>query len=415
VQCKKGNVATAEDFLDWLLSVVRELFHVVVCRTSVERVVDLCVVRRCIGGRMNTSVQLRSTPVADVAAPVPLPPAAPTAPPAPAAPGLSRRTLAGLAGVLLASLIAGLNEHVTEVALPDIRGALSIGYDDGSWVTALYEATQVSAMMFAPWCSATFSLRRFTIGAIAGFALLGLLCPLAPNLTTLYVLRALQGLAGGCLPPMLMTVALRFLPPGIKLYGLGAYALTATFGPNLGTPLAALWTEYVGWRFAFWQIVPPAIVAIGAVAWGLPQDPLRLERFRQFDWRGVLLGFPAIASLVIGLHESSACCSAAVWYCSRCSSSTSGSSHSRSSGFSYWRAATSRTRSSRSAACCCCWSRWRRFRPAISPKCTSTGRCKRRRLRSSWRCLNSSRCRRWRRCAISAASIVAGCWRSAWR
>lgn len=43
----------------------------------------------------------------------------------------------------------------------------------------------------------------------------------------------------GCLPPMLMTVALRFLPPGIKLYGLGAYALTATFGPNLGLPLAA--------------------------------------------------------------------------------------------------------------------------------------------------------------------------------
>ena len=27
--------------------------------------------------------------------------------------------------------------------------------------------------------------------------------------------------------PMLMTVALRFLPPGVKLYGLASYALTA--------------------------------------------------------------------------------------------------------------------------------------------------------------------------------------------
>lgn len=34
---------------------------------------------------------------------------------------------------------------------------------------------------------------------------------------------------------------------------------------------------------------------------GLPQDPLRLERFKQFDWRGVLLGLPAISCTVLGL------------------------------------------------------------------------------------------------------------------
>jgi hypothetical protein len=30
---------------------------------------------------------------------------------------------------------------------------------------------------------------------------------------------------------MLVTVALRFLPANVKLYGLAGYALTATFGP----------------------------------------------------------------------------------------------------------------------------------------------------------------------------------------
>jgi DHA2 family multidrug resistance protein len=112
-----------------------------------------------------------------------------------------------------------------------------------------------------------------------------------------------QGLAGGALPPMLMTVALRFLPANVKLYGLAGYALTATFGPSLGTPLAAMWTEYVGWQWAFWQIVGPCLLAMAAVAYGLPQDPLRLERFKQFNWRGLLLGFPAICMLVIGLLQ----------------------------------------------------------------------------------------------------------------
>lgn len=114
-------------------------------------------------------------------------------------------------------------------------------------------------------------LRRFTLFAIGGFALLALLCPFAPNLESLLVLRTLQGLMAGCLPPMLMTVALRFLPPGIKLYGLGAYALTATFGPNLGLPLAAFWFEYVGWQWVFWQVIPLCLVAMAAVSHGIPR------------------------------------------------------------------------------------------------------------------------------------------------
>ncbi|WP_277590183.1 MFS transporter [Pseudomonas chlororaphis] len=213
------------------------------------------------------------------------------------------RIIIGLLGVLLAVLVSGLNEMVTKIALADIRGALAIGYDEGTWLVASYTATSVAAMAFAPWCSVTFSLRRFTLCAIALFTVLGVLCPFAPNYQSLLLLRTVQGLAGGALPPMLMTVALRFLPANVKLYGLAGYALTATFGPSLGTPLAALWTEYVGWQWAFWQVVAPCLLAMLAVAYGLPQDPLRLERLKAFNWRGLLLGFPAICMLVIGILQ----------------------------------------------------------------------------------------------------------------
>jgi DHA2 family multidrug resistance protein len=64
-----------------------------------------------------------------------------------------------------------------------------------------------------------------------------------------------------------------------------------------------LWTEYVGWQWTFWQIIAPCLIAMAAVAYGLPQDPLRLERFKSFNWRGVLLGFPAICMLVIGILQ----------------------------------------------------------------------------------------------------------------
>ena len=235
-----------------------------------------------------------------LATPLPAPAAAPPAAP-PQVFGL--RLAVGLCGVLLAVLISGINENVTKVALADIRGAMGFSVDDGSWIVALYTAMSVSAMAFAPWCAVTFSLRRFAMCMIGAFMLLGVLCPLAPDLPSFLILRALQGLCGGALPPLLMSVALRFLPPGIKLYGLAGYALTATFGPSLGTPMAALWVEYVGWHWAFWQIVPWCLAAIVMVGWGLPQDPLRLERFGQFDGWGLALGLPALVMLVLGLVQ----------------------------------------------------------------------------------------------------------------
>ncbi|WP_028216557.1 MFS transporter [Paraburkholderia oxyphila] len=213
------------------------------------------------------------------------------------------RIAVGLAGMLFASLLAILNEQVTAAAMADIQGAFLIGHDDGTWLTALFEAANVATMVFAPWFGITFTLKRFTIGAVLATMLFGLLCPFAPNLLALYSLRVLQGVAGGCLPPMLIIVALRYLPPRFKLYGLAGYALTATFGPALGTPLAALWTEFVSWRMAFWQIIPLGVLCCIAIQQGLPADPLKLERLRAFNWIGFVTGFPAFAMLVTGLLQ----------------------------------------------------------------------------------------------------------------
>ncbi|WNW10649.1 MFS transporter [Pseudomonas sp. DTU_2021_1001937_2_SI_NGA_ILE_001] len=226
-----------------------------------------------------------------------------TRPVAPAAPAFGLERLIGLLGVLLAVLVAGINEGVTRIAMADIRGAMFIGADEASWLIAWYSASSVAAMAFAPWFAVTLSLRRFTLGAISVFVALALLCPLAPNQESLLVLRMLQGLAAGCLPPMLMTVALRFLPPPIKIFGLAGYALTATFGPGLGTPLAALWVEYFNWQWTFWQVIPPCLVAMLAISHGIVQDPPRLERLRRFNWRGLLLGLPAIVMTVLGLLQ----------------------------------------------------------------------------------------------------------------
>src|SRR5580693_7954305 len=195
----------------------------------------------------------------------------------------------GLVGILIAAMTAEFNDQVTSIALVDIRGALGISHDPGTWIESLYVSAQIVGMAISPWLLVTFTLRRWTLFSIALCGASSVLIPFSPNIETIYVLRLFQGLAGGLIIPLLMTTALRALTPITRLYGLAVYALTATFTPALAATVAAFWTDVVDWRFVFFQAIPLRSLAGVLVWYCLPQDQPKYERFRILDWRGALL------------------------------------------------------------------------------------------------------------------------------
>jgi DHA2 family multidrug resistance protein len=199
------------------------------------------------------------------------------------------KPLFGLAGVLIAAMTSEFNDQVTAIALIDVRGALGISHDSGTWIESLYVSAEIVGMATSPWLLTTFTLRRWTLFAIALCATSSVLIPFSPNIEAIYALRLLQGLAGGLIIPLVMTAAFRILTPNIRLYGLAAYALTATFTPALAATVAALWTDIVDWRIVFLQAVPLCSLAGVLVWYCLDQDQPKYERFRILDWRGALL------------------------------------------------------------------------------------------------------------------------------
>ena len=110
---------------------------------------------------------------------------------------------------------------------------------------SLYVSAEIVGMAVSPWLLMTFTLRRWTLFAIALCGASSVLIPFTPNIEAIYALRLLQGLAGGMIVPLLMTTAFRILTPNIRLYGLAVYALTATFTPPLAATMAAFWTDIV--------------------------------------------------------------------------------------------------------------------------------------------------------------------------
>ena len=195
------------------------------------------------------------------------------------------KPLLGLGGVLIAAMTSEFNDQVTAVALVDIRGALGISHDSGTWIESLYVSAEIVGMAISPWLAMTFTLRRWTLFAIALCGASSVLIPFCPNIEAFFALRLIQGLAGGMIIPLLMTTAFRVLTPNIRLYGLAVYALTATFTPALAATVAALWTDFVGWRFVFLQTIPLCSLA-GLLVWYCVQSGSTEIRAVPNAWTG---------------------------------------------------------------------------------------------------------------------------------
>lgn len=212
--------------------------------------------------------------------------------------GMALHLVCGLLGVLLACVAADINSQATSLGMADIQGQLGIGTRQGSWMTTLFDIGEAMGMLVAPWLAIAFSMRQFAAFATVFLGITAVLCAFTHSADLFLALRYMQGLATGFLIPLLMSVALRFLTPSIKLFGLSAYALTAMFAPNLGAPVVAWAHQAVGYDALFVAMLPVIAIAVGLILYGIPQDPLQLSRFRQLDWRGLLLGWTVCICIV---------------------------------------------------------------------------------------------------------------------
>jgi DHA2 family multidrug resistance protein len=216
---------------------------------------------------------------------------------------LDKKQILGLLGALIAAIAVEFNDQVFSAALPDIKGGLGISSDPATWLISLYASGQVVGMAWSTSLAVGFTIRRFALFSFTLCLAVSLAIPFCENLGFLFFLRFLQGVSGGFIIPLVLTTGLRFLTPDTRLYAMAAYALTATFAPNIAPTLAALWDDGVNWRFVFFEDLPLFAIAAVFVWYGLPQDEPNYERLKKFDWRGAILIFIGGVSLVNLLEQ----------------------------------------------------------------------------------------------------------------
>ncbi|WP_342629641.1 MFS transporter [Nguyenibacter vanlangensis] len=197
----------------------------------------------------------------------------------PSSPTENKRFVTVFLSVAPAMFLGSLDQTIVATALPAIATSLH-GFTQIAWiVTAYLLAATVAAPIYGRIGDAV-GRKPALLGALALFVAGSLGCGLAPDLTTLEVARAIQGLGGGGL----MTLSQSLIGEAVNPKDRGrfqgwfgaVFALASTLGPIAG----GLLSEHVGWRWIFWINIPLGLGAAVA-AWPLAaekgQGPFTLD------------------------------------------------------------------------------------------------------------------------------------------
>jgi DHA2 family multidrug resistance protein len=215
----------------------------------------------------------------------------------------SRRDWIAVMSAMLGAFMAVLDIQITNASLKDIQGALSATLEEGSWISTSYLVAEIIMIPLTAWLVQLLSARRLAVWVSLGFLVSSLLCSMAWNLESMILFRALQGFTGGALIPLAFTLTLIKLPEHHRAKGMAMFAMTATFAPSIGPALGGWLTENWGWEYIFYINIPPGLLMIAGLLYGLEKKPAHWELLKSTDYAGIVTLGLGLGCLQVFLEE----------------------------------------------------------------------------------------------------------------
>lgn len=210
-----------------------------------------------------------------------------------------------LLGVMvLGGVMSFFDATIVNVSVDTLTAQFTAPLGTVSWVATGYLLAVAVAIPVAGWSVARFGAKRMWITALTLFLVGSALCALAWNAGSLIAFRVLQGLGGGLLEPIMLTVVAAAAGPNRMGRAMGLLSIPITLGPVLGPIIGGLILQRLTWQWIFLVNVPIALLAIVLAVVVIPDDEAAARTAPPFDLLGVALLSPGFGALVYGLSQA---------------------------------------------------------------------------------------------------------------
>ncbi len=232
---------------------------------------------------------------------------APTGPPAPDYPDHIDAAVLKIAGVVvLGAIMSILDITVVNVALPTFQtdlaeGAEPLAYSTVAWTVTGYTLALATVIPLTGWAADRFGTKRLYLAAIGLFTLGSALCALADSINMLIAFRVLQGLGGGMLMPLGMTIMTKAAGPHRMGRLMAILGIPMLLGPILGPIIGGYLIEHASWHWIFLINVPLGAIAI-VYAWMVLERDVP-QPTESFDFLGMALMSPGLALFLYGVSS----------------------------------------------------------------------------------------------------------------
>ncbi|HSA52479.1 MAG TPA: DHA2 family efflux MFS transporter permease subunit, partial [Yinghuangia sp.] len=211
---------------------------------------------------------------------------------------LDRELLTVALVVVLGIAMSALDMTAVNVSLNRLANDYSTPLTTVQWVATAYTLALAAVIPVTAWAIGRFGTRRVYSASVGVFLAGSVLCGMAWSVESLIAFRVLQGLGGGMIMPVGMTIMTRRagdkMPQVMAILGI-PMQLAPMMGPLIGGWLV----DAVSWRWIFYLNLPLGVLALVLAARVLGPD--KAERTRPIDVVGLLLVSPGLSALIFGL------------------------------------------------------------------------------------------------------------------
>ena len=219
---------------------------------------------------------------------------------------IQRPTLRWLATacLMLGAFMNILDATIVNLALPAIRDDLGADASALQWVLVVYVLTFAAGLLPFGRFGDIYGRRRVFVIGLIGFMATSLGAGFAPDVTTLILTRAAQGLAAAAMVPQVLAIIHGLFAGHERGKAIGYFgmvtALGAIAGPVIGGAVIAGDWFGLGWRVIFLINLPLGAAALAGALLLLPKGERAAE---QADWYGAGCLALALAALVYPLIQ----------------------------------------------------------------------------------------------------------------